>query len=461
MPRAKSKSKSASEPEAAASPAFELRGGCGQLFNSTEQEVILAGVADSGKTVVAILKAHAICGSVPCAQGAIVRKAYNSLVGTVVKSFIRIIQPRQRGIQIFGGEKPERFIYPNGSCIWMGGMDNPTRVLSSERDFIFVNQTEELTLNDWETLATRCSGRAAVVRHAQLFGDCNPSGSKHWIRSRATEGKLLLLVSRHQDNPTLFNRAGNLLDTEDARRRMAALENLSGVRRKRLLEGLWASAEGAVYDMFDSTIGGSHVQERDEKEFIRWFLALDQGYTNPQVNLLIGEDSDKRWHVAREFYVTGKLESEIVEQAKGWFLEKHCEIAACDEAAAGLIAALNNAGVNTKGGKGRILDGIYKIQDRLKVQGDGRSRLTVHPACINTINEFESYQWKPEKDVPIDAHNHSLGCLRYLQDVLNEPTGAWTAEAVRQAVVGAPLDHQRQAGGWQPPPRVFTPRRLF
>lgn len=461
MPRAKSKLKSASEPEtAAASPSYELRGGCGQLFNSTEQEVILAGPADSGKTIAAVLKAHAICGSVPGAQGAIVRKAYNSLVGTVVKSFIRIVQPRERGIQIFGGEKPERFIYPNGSCIWMGGMDNPTRVLSSERDFIYVNQAEELTLNDWETLATRCSGRAAVVRHAQLFGDCNPSGSKHWIRSRANENRLLLLASRHQDNPTLFTRAGNLLDTEDARRRMAALENLSGVRRKRLLEGLWASAEGAVYDMFNSTPGGPHVKKRERSEMKRFFLAIDDGYTNPAVILDIGEDSDGRWHCFREFYQRGQPREVVVATARQWHGEHPTELVAVDEAVPELIAQLG-AFVLAKGGKGKIIDGIRKVQDRLKVQGDGLSRYTVDSSCINHINEFESYVWKPEQDVPIKENDHSLDALRYLEDVLTEPTGAWTAEAVKQAAVDAPLGHQHQAGGWQPPHRVFASRRLF
>ena len=92
-----------------------------------------------------------------------------------------------------------------------------------------------------------------------------------------------------------------------------------------------------------------------------------------------------------------------------------------NEAAAGLIAALVKQGVNAQGDKGRILDGTRKIQDRLKVQGDGKPRLTVDPSCVNTINEFESYVWKPAKDVPVDADNHALGALRYLEDVVGTP----------------------------------------
>ncbi|NTV04488.1 hypothetical protein HGA89_06230, partial [bacterium] len=49
-----------------------------------------AGPADTGKTVACCLKAHTICASVPGAQGAMVRKTFNSLVGTVVQTFKRV-----------------------------------------------------------------------------------------------------------------------------------------------------------------------------------------------------------------------------------------------------------------------------------------------------------------------------------------------------------------------------------
>ncbi len=417
---------------------YELRGGNGQLFTSTEQEVMCSGPAETGKTVAAVLKAHAICDQVPGAQGAIVRKAYNSLTGSVIRTYERIIQPESRGITIYGGNKPERFIYPNGSVIWMGGMDNASRVLSSERDFIYVNQAEELTLDDWETLVTRCTGRGSVVKHAQLFGDCNPAGSLHWIRKREA---LRLLTTRHTDNPSLYTVTGEL--TEQGRRSMAALNALTGIRRKRLLEGIWATAEGAVYDMFNPSV---HVCVRSVTEMMRWFLAMDEGYTNPAVILLIGEDSDGRHHCFREFYRSGVLQAEVVQQAKvrfmnpaGWAMTQpgetppqltaRCSKAAVDESAAGLIADLNNAGVSSAGAKGRVLDGINYVQNRLKIQGDGRPRFTIDPSCINLVNEMESYVWRPEKDVPLKENDHACDAYRYLLDYLHDGQTGLTSPA--------------------------------
>lgn len=396
--------------------AYELRGAARQMISAREHECILAGPSDTGKTFPCCIKLHLYCMRVPGCQGAIVRKTAASLAGTVLRTFQTVI--KGQGVRPFGGETPSKFIYQNGSVVWCGGMDNPDRVLSSERDVIYVCQAEELTLNDWEYLATRCSGRGAVVKYPQLFGDCNPGGSRHWIRLRAKEGKLRMLNSLHKDNPTIYDRAGNL--TENGKARLAVLDNLSGVRRLRLKEGVWATAEGAVYDTFNSAV---HVQERPDAEMIEWMLCEDEGYTNPAAILLVGKDGDGRWHIRREFYQRGVLEQDVVAVSRDWWVEKQCRVCAVDEAAAGLIAALIKAGIGAQGGKGRLLDGIRKIQDRLKVQGDGKPRLTVDPSCVNTVNEFESYIWKPEKDVPVDADNHSLGALRYLEDVAGTPCG--------------------------------------
>jgi PBSX family phage terminase large subunit len=399
---------------------FELRGDARKLISATEPEAILSGPADTGKTVACCIKAHLIALRCAGSQGAIVRKSSNSLTGSVLQTFARVT--KGQGYNVFGGTIPTRYLYKNGSVIWLGGMDNPAKILSVERDFIYVNQAEELTLNDWETLATRCSGRAATVKHPQLFGDCNPGGSQHWIRQRAAKGKLRLLVALHKDNPSMFTATGKL--TASGERRMAVLENLTGLRKLRLKDGIWATAEGAVYDTFNSVV---HVHSREQKEMKRFFLAMDEGYTNPAVILVIGEDSDGRWHCFKEYYEKGKLQSAVVMQAREWWDNYDCQLIAVDESAAGLIADLNAAGMNAIGGKGRVIDGIQLVQNRLAVQGDKLPRYSVDPSCVNHINEFESYVWAEgkAKDTPVKENDHSLDAVRYLEDVMAVPTGAF------------------------------------
>lgn len=444
------------DPKTKAKGAIRLRGGNLEMLRSRDAQLILAGPAETGKSYACCIKVHLVAQRYAGAQIAMVRKTYNSITGSIGKTFERVTAGAK--VEAVGGKFPTRYIYPNGSTVWVGGMDNPDRVLSSERDMIYVAQAEELTENDWETLSTRCTGRGSIAKNElgelvrpQLLGDCNPAGAKHWIKTKAAKGMLKLCNTSHRDNPSLYDDDGNI--TEQGKRSMAVLGTLSGMRRKRLLEGIWATAEGAVYDMFDSTV---HVATRPLGDFRRWYLACDEGYTNPAVLLLIGEDSDGRWHVMREFYKPGVLQSVVVAQALEWFARPfanepderfrqiRCELAAVDESAAGLIADMVNAGIYAVGGKGRVLDGINRIQNRLKVQADGKPRYTIDPSCVEHINEFESYVWKKNassgvtRDEPQKEHDHSMDAARYLGDALNEPTGAWDASAIQAAELPKP-----------------------
>jgi phage terminase large subunit len=167
-----------------------------------------------------------------------------------------------------------------------------------------------------------------------------------------------------------------------------------------------------------------------------WYICVDQGFTNPAAVLLVGCDADQRWHVFREFYKRGLVESEVADQVVAWNTEKQVEVVAVDEAAASLVELLKQRGCHAMGGKGKILDGIYLLQNRMNpVPTDvtaefphGRPRLTFDPDCKNTINELESHVWKPEKDIPLDKDNHSIASLRYLEDVVGN-TGAFTSSS--------------------------------
>lgn len=382
------------------------RGACRDFIYSHDPEIIIVGPAETGKTLAACWKLHVAASKYPGAQIAIVRKSHKSMIGSVLQTLEHII--RGSPVTIYGGTSPERYIYPNGSQIWAGSMDNPDKVLSSERDIIYVNQAEELKLGDWETLTTRVTGRAGNLPYSQLCGDCNPAGSQHWIRQRAKDGKLKLLFSKHQDNPTLYTDDGKL--TERGKRTMFTLQGLTGVRYKRLFLGEWATAEGAVYEMFNRS---DHVLVRDPLEFIYWGLAIDEGYTNPAVILLIGTDSDGRKHIAQEFYERGKLQSDVVAAAQEMANGKNIIEVSVDASAAGLIADLRNVGFPAVPQKGRVLDGIHIVQEYLKVREDGRPRLTIDPSCVNVINEFESYVWKPGKDEPVKDMDHAMDALRY------------------------------------------------
>src|SRR5512138_2074344 len=219
-------------------PPYEWRGGNKALINSRAPEVIVEGPSETGKTFAACYKMHMNCREYPKSQHTLVRKVAANIPPTVLVTMKRVIGSFP--VNYYGGDKnPEQIIYPNGSTIWLAGMDKPGKALSGERDTIQVCQTEELSIDDWEVLTTRTTGRGAVMPYTQLFGDCNPGPAK-WIKDRAKAGSLQLIPTRHEDNPSLFTSDGAM--TAQGTRTMARLDALTGSRYKRLRLGLWVSA---------------------------------------------------------------------------------------------------------------------------------------------------------------------------------------------------------------------------
>lgn len=264
-----------------AAPVF--RGANLRAQHITDPAWILSGPYETGKTWAALWRLDSEARANPRGQYALVRKVRNDMDGTVLVTWRKLIAIRG-GAAPFGGEKVQWYDYPNGARVWVGGLDRPEKTLSGERDGIYVNQAEELDETDWEMLTRSTTGRGAVTAHPMLFGDCNPGGEDHWIKRREQGGSLRLLVSRHEDNPTLYDAAGAL--TAQGGRTMAALDQLTGARYQRGRMGLWVGAEGQHFEAWDEA---HHVIDPVPitGDWLIWG-ALDYGFGHPLAFGLLG-----------------------------------------------------------------------------------------------------------------------------------------------------------------------------
>jgi phage terminase large subunit len=371
------------------------------------------------------------------AQAMMIRKRYTDMPGSCIQTWEKKVLGNSLSdsgpITKFGGEKPQFYDYPHGSRLWVGGLDNPGKTLSSERDFAYINQAEELTLNDWETLTTRVTGRAGNAPYAQVFGDCNPGGRQHWILEREREGKLTLFHSRHEDNPVLFDpETGEI--TEQGRRSMAVLDNLSGVRHARLRKGLWVSAEGQIYD-YDPAV---HLIPRfDIPTDWRRFRVIDFGLSHPFVCQWYAVDHDGRMFMYREIYMTGRTVATHAARIKELSAAERIEQTICDHDAEDRQTLAEN-GIPNIGAKKAVSQGIGKVQDRLKKQDDGQPRLFFLEGSLvevdqglkmarkpyQTVDEFDGYIWADtKKEQPIKVDDHGMDDVRYMSMYLDAPRG--------------------------------------
>ena len=231
-------------------------------------------------TFAALYKMHNLALKYPGCRILLARKLYSSLVSTALVTYYRKVLPYPPEhplcpIVVFGGSRPETISYPNGSVMVVAGLDNADKVLSAEYDFVYVNQAEELTLHDWEQILSRTTGRAGNAPYSQVFGDANPGPPTHWILHRPS---LELYTATHQDNPMLYDHEKEEW-TDQGRRTISILSTMTGLRYKRGFLGLWAGAEGQIYETFDEQ---THIVDPFPipDSWRRWRV-IDFGYTHP------------------------------------------------------------------------------------------------------------------------------------------------------------------------------------
>ncbi len=294
-----------------------------------------------------------------------------------------------------------------------------------------------------ESFVNQATGRCSVDGSKYWF-NCNPDGPYHWFKvnwidlsigylgkkkaekirkEAARDGKdikLRKLLYVH------FTMDDNLSLSEKIKERYRS--NYKGVFFKRYIMGLWAMAEGIIYDMFDLD---KHVadteklaagyEEKTGESF--WtgesYVSCDYGTQNPTAFLLWNKARDKKWYCRREYYYSGrekgrqKTDAEFSKDLTKWLDGIRIRFVVLDPAAASFKAQLEKDGYKVKKAKNDVLDGIRFVATLLN-----QGLLLIDKSCDNTIKEFASYIWDAKagergEDKPVKEHDHCLDALRY------------------------------------------------
>lgn len=263
-----------------------------------------------------------------------------------------------------------------------------------------------------ESFVNQATGRCSV-KGSKFWFNCNPDGPYHWFKinwiDKSKEKNLLYLHFTMDDNLSL---------AEEIKARYRSM--YTGVFYKRYILGLWAVAEGVIYDMFSEE---RHV--KDIRDFFRIlingnrYVSCDYGTQNATVFLLWNKGRDGKWYCIREYYYSGrdkgkqKTDSEYADDLKVWLEGTSIKAVIVDPSAASFIAELRKRGYKVLKAKNDVLDGIRLVGTLLNLE-----RLIFAVSCTETIKEFASYIWDDKalergEDKPVKQHDHGCDAVRY------------------------------------------------
>jgi phage terminase large subunit len=415
---------------------FRPFGGALAMFECSDPEIMLSGPADTGKSRAILEKIHLLCNLFPKCRWAMVRKTRTSLTQSGMITFENKVLHPLDGVHFHGGDQEYR--YPNGSVIVVAGLDNPTKFMSSEYDGVYIQEATEVSEDDWERVGTRL--RNGVMPFQQLIGDCNPGPPSHWIYQRRNlvnettgEHTLTFIESHHEDNPSITPQ------------RLARLDNLTGVRKLRLRFGIWAAAEGMVYETYDPQ---KHlVFHFDPPKSWPRYWSVDFGYTHPFCWQQWVRDPEGRLFLHKELYCVQRLVKDcctsITASCKRTN-EPPPKAIICDHQAENRAQMEREFNMPTTPAKKDVRAGIQAVQDRLKPRRDGRPGLMLMRDSLlwydthfngqykgqpsRTSEEFESYVWSLKDDrikgeEPAKEYDHGMDALRYMVMHLDAPSG--------------------------------------
>ncbi len=245
-----------------------------------------------------------------------------------------------------------------------------------------------------------------------------------------------MLESRHEDNPTLYGEDGAV--TPFGASYMAKLDALTGVRYQRLRKGIWAAAEGLVYEDYDPHV---HLIDRFEipADWPRYWV-IDFGFTNPFVLQWWAEDPDGRLYLYREIYRSQRLVEDhakdalaLVQNKEGVWTEPVPTAIICDHDAEDRATFTRHVGLPTHAAKKAKTKGIQSTQARFKIQPDGKPRIFFLRDSVvqrdqllvdagkptSTVEELTGYVWPQGKvgdkaEEPVKEDDHGMDDMRYM-----------------------------------------------
>lgn len=265
----------------------------------------------------------------------------------------------------------------------------------------YINEGSLAHKEVFDEICKRCSADSEYA--ARIIVDSNPGGPQHWLKTDyidkadRSEGRIKAFHWKIDDNPFLSREyVENLKATTP-----------SGVFWNRKIDGLWATAEGVVYQDISEA---NYIDELPD--MASYFVGVDWGYEHKGCLLIFGETAADRSKYVLIKEITSTHKSIDWWQSKArWVLDKYGYGIPfyCDSARPDNVQKFRDAGCWCPPIDKSIESGIECVAERKKA----RTLLIYRPGIDRYEKEQAEYVWDEKKGVPIKENDDVMDAERY------------------------------------------------
>jgi len=349
---------------------------------------ILQGGTRSGKSYSALQWILVRALSEPNMVISIVRKSFPSMRVSIMRDWIAILKELNIWDEERWSATEHIYTFDNGSMVEFMSIDSSEKRKGSARDYLFVDEINELSREDWFQLFIR-TRKKSIIAYNPSFGTNN-----YIFTEIQTHPEADLFISTFRDNPYLENQI-----IEEIER----LKVINPEYYKVYGLGLPGNNIGTIFSI-------NLIDEvPDNAEFVAF--GLDYGFTVDPTSLVAIWKRDTDLYIDELIYEKGMVTSDIAQRLRD--LEVGREEIWADSAEPRLNEELYRLGFNVKG--------VRKGKDSIKLGIDlmMQYRLVVTKRSKNIVKEFGEYVWMVDKNgnfenIPVDYSNHAIDAIRYV-----------------------------------------------
>lgn len=328
----------------------------------------------------------------------IARKTLPSLRLTAYKVFVDLLKDYGYYDQCDHNRTDRRISYqidPNDetctSTVYFLSIDDPDKIKSTEFNYVFLEEANEFTFNDFFITWTRMSGQTTEDQPNKLYLALNPNDEFSWINQRLHSWEDVEFVhSTYKDNPFLDEKYKKILTD---------LESIDPTLYKIYALGEWAQLPNIVYR--------NYIEAPCEGIFEDEWFGMDFGFNHPTALVWVGRRGGGLW-IKEMIYESHRTNQDIIDMLSELEVDTRTPIYA-DSAEPARIEEIYRAGYNIHAAEKKVDDGIDSVK---------RHKLHVHPESVNLLKELQTYKWREDKngnvlDVPVKFNDDCMDAMRY------------------------------------------------